>query len=110
MNLDSRPALAPHVHLRADPVADGMVLVYPEDLLGLNEESAAIVSRCDGRTSVAAMINSLLEEYDADPEELGHSVLEELQDLEQRGLMLADGPARPPSGPRGKRRALAGTR
>jgi coenzyme PQQ biosynthesis protein PqqD len=76
VNLDSRPALAPHVYLQADALTGEPMLVFPEEILALNEEAEAIVSRCDGRTSVSEIIEALVSEYEADPEELRLSVVQ----------------------------------
>jgi len=73
MNPDNKPGLAPHVYLQRDPVTGEPVLVFPEEMLALNEEAEAILSRCDGRTQVAEIIEALLAEYEADREELSHS-------------------------------------
>jgi len=91
MNLESRPALAPHVYLRKDSLTGEPLLIFPEEMLTLNEEAHAIVSRCDGETAVAAIIESLLAEYEADPEELSASVFDELEELHSRRLLLPDG-------------------
>jgi pyrroloquinoline quinone biosynthesis protein E len=96
MNLDSRPALAPHVYLQTDAITGEPMLVFPEEILALNEEAEAILSRCDGKTRVAEIVQALVAEYEADPDELSLSVIEELEQLHRRRLVAPAGPARSP--------------
>jgi len=96
MDLDSRPALAPHVYLQTDAVTGEPVLIFPEEMLALNEEAEAILSRCDGRMRVAEIIEALAAEYEAEPDELSASVFEELETLHRRRLLLPDGTERSP--------------
>jgi len=98
MKAENRPALAPHVYLREDVLTGEPVLIFPEEMLALNEEAAAIVSRCDGRTTVGEIIVSLLAEYEAEREELSGAVLEELDNLHARRLLVLDGAPREPGG------------
>jgi pyrroloquinoline quinone biosynthesis protein E len=114
MNLESRPALAPHVYLRSDVLTGEPVLIFPEEMLTLNGEAHAIVSRCDGRRRVSEIIEALMEEYEAEAEELSGSVLQELEELRRRRLVVTDGGERSPygfsrtaegkGGPRGRHR------
>ena len=96
MNLDNRPELAPHVYLQTDALAGEKLLIFPEELLMVNEEAAAILSRCDGRTPVADIIQALAVEYEAEPEELAQSVLQELKELHRRRLVTPNGIGRSP--------------
>ncbi len=96
MNADSRPALAPHVYLQTDVITGEPVLVFPEEMLALNGEAEAILSRCDGKRRVSEIIESLVAEYEAEPGEISAAVLDELQELQARGLVSADLEARSP--------------
>jgi len=96
MTLDNRPELAPHVYLQRDVLTGEPVLIFPEEMLALNEEAEAILSRCDGRTRVADIVTALAAEYEADAEELTLSVLQELGELHRRRLVTPDGPGRSP--------------
>ena len=77
------PLLAPFARYRWDEVRRQHQLVFPEGLLKLNDTSAAIVRRCDGR-SVDEMIAELRAEFD-DCSTL--DVRAFLQTLNQRGLL-----------------------
>jgi pyrroloquinoline quinone biosynthesis protein D len=83
-----RPALAPRARLQMDAVRNEPVLLYPEGVLKLNETAHAIVLRCDGKTSVADLLRSLAEEYGAGEADLRDDVLECLEDLRQRRLLV----------------------
>jgi coenzyme PQQ biosynthesis protein PqqD len=54
-----RPRLRRGVRLAYDSVRDVHVLLSPESVLLLNETAAAIVTRCDGATPVAAIVADL---------------------------------------------------
>jgi pyrroloquinoline quinone biosynthesis protein D len=84
----SRPALAPRVRLRADPVTGEPVLLYPEGILILNPTAHEIVTRCDGEITVDGLIRLLYDEYEESEETLRHDVLETLADLKQRNLIV----------------------
>jgi pyrroloquinoline quinone biosynthesis protein D len=72
--------------LQTDSVTSKSVLLYPEGIIELNETAHEIVSRCDGR-SVAAIVQALAKEYDADVAALASDVRETLADLYQRNLI-----------------------
>ena len=82
----AQPRLARGVRLQTDSKTGNSVLLFPEGVLELNETAQEIVSRCDGRT-VAAIVQALAEEYDADPKMLDADVRETLADLQQRKLI-----------------------
>jgi pyrroloquinoline quinone biosynthesis protein D len=88
LDLNLRPALAPHVRLKTDPVSGEPVLLFPEGLLILNDTAHEIVHRCDGQTSIAELLKQLNGEFEVDEETLRHDILENLQQLKQRNLIL----------------------
>jgi pyrroloquinoline quinone biosynthesis protein E len=96
MSPERRPGLAPHVYLHADRVTGGAMLLLPEDVFLLNDEAAAIVSRCDGRTPVASIVAALAEEYDAPAEEIARGVADQLEELQCRRLVAYDAAPRAP--------------
>jgi pyrroloquinoline quinone biosynthesis protein D len=88
LDLKLRPILAPHVRLKTDPVSGEPVLLFPEGLLILNETAQEIVSRCDGRKTIAELLAQLIAEFAVDEETLRNDLLENLQQLKQRNLIL----------------------
>ena len=85
---DTRPALAPQVRLRADPVSGEPVLLYPEGFLQLNTTSHDILTRCDGVRSIREIVALLAHEYDAAPAELEADVTECLRALHGRHFIV----------------------
>jgi len=76
----SRPVLPKHVRLRFDPVRQAWAVLAPERVLWPNEIGLDILRRCDGRTSVRAIIAALAIEYDGEEEEIAGDVLAFLQE------------------------------
>ena len=76
----SRPALPRHVRLRFDPVRQAWAVLAPERVLWPNEIGLEILRRCDGRTSVRAIIAALAIGYDGEEEEISGDVLAFLQE------------------------------
>jgi pyrroloquinoline quinone biosynthesis protein D len=90
LELEARPTLAPRVRLQVDAVTGEPVLLYPEGVLELNVTAHDIASRCDGTATVASIVDALVNEYAAPPEELRADVLECLEDLLQRKLIVLE--------------------
>ncbi len=87
-DLSLRPILASHVRLKMDSVTGDPILLFPEGLLVLNSTAFGIVQRCDGKTSVAELIRQLTEEFYASEEVLQNDILENLDQLHRRNLIL----------------------
>jgi pyrroloquinoline quinone biosynthesis protein D len=87
-DLARRPQLAPHVRLKIDAVSGDPVLLYPEGILVLNSTAHEIVRRCDGELTIAELIQRLGAEFEADEAVLRHDVVENLEYLHQRNLLL----------------------
>jgi pyrroloquinoline quinone biosynthesis protein D len=84
----ARPALAPQVRLRDDPVSGEPVLLYPEGFLQLNTTSHDILTRCDGIRTIREIAVLLAEEYDAALAELEADVAECLRELQARHFII----------------------
>jgi len=84
----SRPALAAGVRLQTNATTGESVLLYPEGLMNLNPTAFEVVSRCDGKLSVAEIVAALAAEYDADADTLRGDVVESLTELRARKLVL----------------------
>ncbi len=80
-------SLAPGVRLQTDPATGDDVLLYPEGILVLNETAREIVTRCDGKTTVAKIVAALAAEYESSAAELEGDVGECLGDLHRRKLI-----------------------
>jgi coenzyme PQQ biosynthesis protein PqqD len=87
LNEKSCPALARGVRLQTDPKTGEPLLLFPEGVLFLSETAQEILTRCDGRTTLAAVAGLLAEEYEADAREIQQDVLDCVRDLYQRKLI-----------------------
>jgi pyrroloquinoline quinone biosynthesis protein D len=84
---DSVPRLPRGVRLRFDQARGAWVLLAPERLLTPDETAVDILKLCDGERSVAAIVEELGREYDAEPEAMTADVLAFLQDLADKGMI-----------------------
>jgi coenzyme PQQ biosynthesis protein PqqD len=84
----SRPALAPGVRLQMDAITGEPVLLYPEGIMALNSTAHEIVARCDGATTVDAIAAALAAEYEVSRDALDGDVLECVEDLHRRRLII----------------------
>ena len=55
----ARPQVATMYRLQFEPAQDGWVLLYPEGMVKLNRSAGEILSRCDGRADLAAIVAQL---------------------------------------------------
>ncbi len=83
----SLPRLPRHVKLRFDPRRNRWIVLAPERVLLPDEIAVEILKRCDGATSVDAIVEALAKVYQASAEEIGADVAEMLQDLADQGFV-----------------------
>jgi len=83
----SLPRLPRHVKLRFDQRRDRWIVLAPERVLMPDEIAVEILKRCDGKTSVSAIVATLAAAYEAPAEEIGKDVAEMLQDLADKGFV-----------------------
>jgi pyrroloquinoline quinone biosynthesis protein D len=83
----SLPRLPRHVKLRFDPRRSRWIVLAPERVLLPDEIAVEILKRCDGATSVDAIVEALARVYEASAEEIGEDVAEMLQDLADKGFV-----------------------
>jgi pyrroloquinoline quinone biosynthesis protein D len=84
---DSRPALAPGVRLQADRATGEPILLYPEGVMFLNETALEVVTRCNGLTTVDAVIAALAAEYEVGEDAIRQDVSECLTELQKQRLV-----------------------
>ncbi|GAA3432159.1 pyrroloquinoline quinone biosynthesis peptide chaperone PqqD [Kutzneria kofuensis] len=63
-SLDSVPRVRRGVRCTYDKTRNSDVVLFPEGVLLLNETAAAVVSRCDGSSSVGDIALALADEFD----------------------------------------------
>lgn len=85
---DSVPRLAAHMRLRFDKARDSWTIQAPERSFMLDAIAHAIVSRCDGKASVGAIVDDLCRAFDQAPRELIEGdVVNLLQDFADKGVL-----------------------
>ncbi|MBB5883531.1 pyrroloquinoline quinone biosynthesis peptide chaperone PqqD [Xanthomonas sp. LMG 8992] len=89
LDASSQPRLAAGVRLQHDRARGQWVLLAPERVIELDEIAHAIVSRCDGVRSLAAIAAELAAEFEADPAEVERDVSELAQQLHAKRLLRA---------------------
>lgn len=75
-----RPALSRSAVLRHCPVRQADLLIVPERIVVLNEEAAAIVSRCDGGRTVEEIVAEF-------PEAAGQDVADFIERVRKEGWL-----------------------
>jgi pyrroloquinoline quinone biosynthesis protein D len=87
---DSVPRLAPHRRLRRDLQRGIWTVQAPERCFILDETAHAVLSRCDGNASLAAIIAALCAAFpDAPHDTIAADVTHLLQDLADKGVVAA---------------------
>ena len=84
---DAVPALARGVKLRFDKARDAWVLLAPENVLVPDQIAMEILKRCDGKATVAAIIEDLAVTFSADRDQVAADVRAFLQDLADKGTL-----------------------
>jgi pyrroloquinoline quinone biosynthesis protein D len=59
----ARPAIGAGFRLQWEPAQAAHVLLYPEGMVRLSRSAAAIMTRCDGERSIAAIVADIECEY-----------------------------------------------
>ena len=79
---------APHIVFRFDDVRQRWVILAPERLMLPDEQAVEILKLLDGKTGVAAIVDSLAARYDQAPRDLiAKDVTQMLQDLADKGCL-----------------------
>jgi len=84
----SRLKLAPSVVLRHDQMRKRKVLLAPERMFVPNETTLMIVEELDGTRSVEDLCQHFSGQYDIEPETLRCDVIDLLQDMVDRQLLI----------------------
>jgi pyrroloquinoline quinone biosynthesis protein D len=84
---DAVPALARGVKLRFDKARDTWVLLAPEKVLMPDQIAMEILKRCDGKATVAVIVEDLAVTFAADRDQVAGDVRAFLQDLADKGML-----------------------
>ena len=85
----SLPRLRRGVRLRFDPRRDAWVLLAPERVLVPDEVAVEILKRCDGATTVGAVVDDLSRTFEAERDVIAADVVAMLRDLAGKGMIEA---------------------
>ena len=83
----SRPALPRHAKMRFDETRKVWVILAPERVLAPDEIAVEVLHLCDGKRSVADMVDTLVAKYAAPREAISTDVVAMLQDLADKGFL-----------------------
>jgi pyrroloquinoline quinone biosynthesis protein D len=86
------PALPRGVKLRFDQARDAWVLLAPERVLMPDPIAVEILKRCDGKASVAAIVDDLAATFAAERSQIEADVSAFLQDLADKGMVALGSP------------------
>jgi pyrroloquinoline quinone biosynthesis protein D len=81
------PRFKPGVRLQFSQPRQQWIVQAPERVLMPDEIAIAVLQRCDGRTTVAAIGEALARQYEAPPDVVTGDVVEMLQDLADKGVI-----------------------
>jgi pyrroloquinoline quinone biosynthesis protein D len=85
----SAPKLAPQIRLRFDEARQRWTLLAPERVLVPDEIAVEILQLCDGVSTVEAIAGTLAGKFQAPRGEVLRDVIEMLQDLADKGMLVA---------------------
>ena len=84
---DAVPHLAPGVRLKFDEARQCWVVLAPERVVMPDETALEILRRCDGETSLGAIIDALAADYEAPRETIAADVRELMGELTRNGIL-----------------------
>jgi pyrroloquinoline quinone biosynthesis protein D len=76
-------AIARHFRLQWEEAQQAYVLLYPEGMVELSETAAAVLTRCDGKASLAQIMADLQQQFPED--DISADVREFLEDAYANG-------------------------
>ncbi len=63
LGAESIPAISPHFRFQWEPAQDAFVILYPEGMVKLSPSAGEILKRCDGKTSIDALLTDLRSQF-----------------------------------------------
>jgi len=85
------PRLKPGIRMQFNEARQQWIVQAPERVLMPDEIAVAVLKRCDGTASVAAIGAALAREYEAPVEVVTGDIVELLQDLAEKGVIADAG-------------------
>jgi pyrroloquinoline quinone biosynthesis protein D len=87
--LPERPRLATGVRLHFDRTRDAWVVLGPERVLETEGPASEILRRCDGKHTIAQIVDELAAFYNADRVQIAADVTEMLAELMAKRMLSA---------------------
>lgn len=87
MGEDARPRLSAHRRLKFDETRKNWTIQAPERVFLLDDIAHAIVSRCDGKKTLAEIVDELCCAFDAPREVVRNDVQNLLEDFAAKGVI-----------------------
>ena len=81
------PRLADGVRLKFDEVRGQWVVLAPERVIVPDETAVEVLRRCDGETTLSAIIDALAASYDASRGEIAQDVGDLIAELRDKGVL-----------------------
>lgn len=81
------PRLPRGVRLHHDQTRKQWILLAPERVLNLNDVALEILKRCDGKATVADIVDDLATVYQADRDEIAADVRDLLKGLAEKHML-----------------------
>lgn len=88
IHLPERPRLAPGVRLHFDNTRSAWVLLSPERIIEAEGPASEILRRCDGKHTLAEIVNELATLFVADRNVIADDVTEMLVELTNKRLVV----------------------
>jgi pyrroloquinoline quinone biosynthesis protein D len=85
---ETRLAMPRHVKLRHDAGRGRWIILAPERVFNPDDTAVEVLKRCDGQRSVSDIAEALSQDYQAPLEVVLNDILEMLQDLADKGVLI----------------------
>lgn len=89
IDADSKLAMPRHIKMRHDEGRGRWIILAPERLFDPDEIAVEVLKLCDGDRSVEDIVTVLAKEYNAPVDEIRGDIIAMLQDLSDKGVVVA---------------------
>ncbi len=89
---ETRVQMPRHVKMRHDAGRDRWIILAPERVFNPDETAVSVLKLCDGARSVGEIAGVLAAEYQAPLEVVRDDIISMLQDLADKGVVVAAKP------------------
>lgn len=86
---NSKLMMPRHIKMRHDAGRGRWIILAPERLFDPDEIAVEVLKLCDGDRSVKDIVTLMAKEYNAPEDEIGADLITMLQDLSDKGVVVA---------------------